>query len=493
MGNTSQQISQNFAYSDSPPTQGTAPASEAAPYQIAPTLHRALLPDEYQLYFNHNGPASVVVLNPPAQRVLEAFAQPITLQESLSKVPELSPSEALQTARNLAALGLLTQVTSEQPAVISQQFSGFNPKSKKHNSQPAILTVWLHVTNQCNLRCPYCYIHKTPDEMEIEQGREAVAAVFRSAVQNGFSRVKLKYAGGEPTLHFKLLILLHDYAQELADEHDLALDGVVLSNGVALSHRMIEEMNARGLRLMISLDGVGDTHDAMRPFVNGHGSFAHVERTLDRLTDRDLTPTISITVSARNLAGLPETVAYVLARGLPFTLNFYRENDCSASFTDLVYQDDQIIAAMRAAFAVIEANLPKHSILASLTDRARLDIPHNHPCGVGQSYMVIDQFGKIAKCHMEMGRAIADVSHPDPLNVIRLDQLGVQNPAVVEKTGCQDCIWRYWCAGGCPALTYRTMGRWDVKSPNCRVYQTLFPEVLRLEGLRLMKWGSDIH
>jgi hypothetical protein len=32
-------------------------------------------------------------------------------------------------------------------------------------------------------------------------------------------------------------------------------------------------------------------------------------------------------------------------------------------------------------------------------------------------------------------------------------------------------------------------GRYDVKSPNCRIYQALYPRVLRLEGLQLLRWA----
>ncbi len=31
----------------------------------------------------------------------------------------------------------------------------------------------------------------------------------------------------------------------------------------------------------------------------------------------------------------------------------------------------------------------------------------------------------------------------------------------------------------------------DVKSPNCNIYKALFPEALRLEGLRLLKYQND--
>ena len=45
------------------------------------------------------------------------------------------------------------------------------------------------------------------------------------------------------------------------------------------------------------------------------------------------------------------------------------------------------------------------------------------------------------------------------------------------------------CGGALEA--YRATGRYDVKSPNCNIYKALFPEALRLEGLRLLKYQDD--
>lgn len=442
---------------------------------LTPALHTHKLTPHSYLAFNPLGQAGVAVFNQPVLDLLNVFHQPRSLDEGVHLAGR--PSDGLSMAQRLVALDLLEPVGHRRQA---------------QPAPPQTLTAWLHVTNDCNLRCPYCYVDKTPDPMQLELGRRAVEAVFRSAVAHGFRRVKLKYAGGEATLNFALVVALHAHAQRLAEMYHLALDGVVLSNGVSLTKRMIQEMQDYGLRLMISLDGLGEEHNIHRPFGNGHGSFSHVERTLDRLAAHNFTPSISITISKRNLAGLPTIVDYVLTRELPFTLNFYRENDCSASFTDLAYQDEQVIAALKAAFAVIEANLPPYSLLDRLVDLTRLDSMHNRTCGVGHAYMVINQRGGIAKCHMELERTVADITAADPLQLIRDDRTGIQNLAVEEKEGCRDCSWRYWCAGGCPALTYRVTGRYDVKSPNCRIYKAIFPEVLRLEGLRLLKYSSTL-
>lgn len=457
------------SFSHRPPATLSAPAV----HYILPPLHLDTPAAGFHLAFNPLGGAGMAVLNDAAFQLLEAFQQPRTLADGARAAGD--PPAGLATAQRLADLSLLVP---------------FGQAAAPPQATSQTLTAWLHVTNECNLRCPYCYVHKTPDELDLERGRQAIDAVFRSAVANQFPRVKIKYAGGEATLNFQTVQRLHEHARLRADLHNISLEGIVLSNGVALTHRMIEALQAHNLRLMISLDGVDAAHDIQRPFVNGHGSFHHVERALDRLAAHNFTPSISITISRRNLGGLADVVAYVLRRDLPFKLNFYRENDCSASFADLAYADQQIIDAMWDAFAVIATNPPRYSLLEALVDLARLDMPHDRACGVGHSYMVINQHGGVAKCHMELERPVTDITAADPLLLLRADRDGLLNLSVEEKEGCRDCAWRYWCAGGCPALTYRVTGRFDVKSPNCRIYQALFPEVLRLEGLRLLKYGG---
>ena len=444
---------------------------QARPYTVPP-LYREWLDDDSCLAFNPTGHAGVVLFNQPVSQLLGAFQQPRLLEEGIGLAG--SSTYGLEAALRLVQMDLL------RPDGESVQI---------RLAAPHTLTAWLHVTNDCNLRCPYCYVNKTPDRMEVERGRGAVEAVFRSAERRGFEAVKLKFAGGEASLNFPLVLSLFDHARSLAQAAGLGLDGVVLSNGVSLTRRMIGALQARGLRLMISLDGVGAVHDRQRPFANGRGSFRFVERSLNFLEQEGLIPSISVTVSNRNLGSLPETVAYLLDRGLPFSLNYYRENDCSAGLNDLTFQDEAVIAAHRAAFAVIRERLPSYSLLGVLLDRARLDAPHDRPCGAGQSYLVIDQVGGVASCPMTLGETFTNVSDADPLGTLMESRQGIQNLPVDEKEGCRDCSWRYWCAGGCPALTYRVTGRFDVKSPNCRIYRALFPEVLRLEGLRLMKYG----
>lgn len=466
------------------PDDGFAVETSAPPvfqeltrYRKPSGVFETTLRDGYGVAFNPLAGSGVVVLNMPARQMLTGFETARTPAEVIASLPEIAPDDGKQAVEQLVQLRLL-QPDSTSFILI--------------RSKPHTLTAWLHVTNACNLRCPYCYLHKTDDAMTEETGRAAIDAVFRSAVLNDFRAVKLKYAGGEAILNFPLVVRLHKYACDLAKGHKLLLKAVVLSNGVALSPKMIEALQKHDIRLMISLDGVGEYHDAQRIFANGRGSFALVARSIEHARRMGLTPDICITITNRNVDGLAEAVRFVLERGLPFSINFYRENDCSASTQDLTFSEQRIIQAVQRAFQVIEEFLPNRSLVASLVDQAHFDRPHECTCGVGHSYLVINQHGRVANCQMEIERTITDVYAEDPLAVIQADRMGIQNLPVDEKEDCRDCTWRYWCTGGCPVLAYRMTGRYDIRSPSCRIYKALYPEILRLEGLRLLKWELPI-
>jgi uncharacterized protein len=462
-----------------PPAEDIAIPLHTLLLEQATPIHMQSCGDEKWLLCTPTGPGRIAVFGAEALSLFSLFSTPTTISQALEKTPAAWPREGLEDILTLFyQSGFLrargrTAPTLEQTALQT-------------------LTAWLHVTNECNLRCAYCYIDKTPQHMPPSIGRQSIDAIFRSVLKHNKRQVRLKFAGGEASLQVMQVLALYDYVLQLAQEHDIALKAVILTNGVSLSQRIIERLKARQIAVTISLDGLGSFHDSQRPMVNGRNSCTHILRTIDRLLTNEVVPSITVTVSGRNLVGLPDLMRYILQRDLPFSLNYYRDNDCSAHITDPRFMDEQIIAAMSSVFAVIEEHLPARSLLDSLLDKASISTPHTHTCGVGQNYLVIDQHGGVAKCQMEIKHTVTTIQSHDPLRVIQMDRRGVQGLAVAEKQGCRSCEWRNWCTGGCPALTYRSTGRHDVKSPNCHIYKALFPKVLRLEALRLLRYCTPI-
>jgi len=432
------------------------------------------LDPEHRLLFNPLGSGGVVIVNDPAYAIFRDFIRPTT-SGHVASGRSSHDGDVDRIFRRLGQLQVIHPV-------------GQPPRPQFRDGR--ILTAWLHVTNSCNLRCPYCYVRKSARGMDESVGRASIEAVMKSAIAHGFSAVKLKYAGGEASLNHRLVISLHSYARELAGTYGLDLQATLLSNGVRLPPDLIQVCKAEGIRVMISLDGLGDRHDVQRPFANGRPSFHLVERTIIQLIEQGHPPHLSMTMTSRNSRGLAEVVRFALERDLTFSLNLFRDNDCAASFPDLRYEEQAMTEDLLTAFGVIEEFLPRWSVLGSILDRGQLLQPRQRSCGVGQDYVVIDERGRVAKCHMEIERTLGDVFADDPLQIIRKDKTTVLNLIADEKEGCRDCTWRYWCSGGCSVATFRATGRYDIKSPNCNIYKTIYPQALRLEGLRILKYAS---
>lgn len=435
----------------------------------APSKSLAIGSDAYIL-FRCDRPNQLAVLNADALSVWDQFRAPKSaIKASESSKSALPQDLALPIIRKFWEGGFLAAT----PA---------SPSAKSVSDE---LIAWLHLTDRCNLQCTYCYLPHVREDMSDVTGKAAIEAIFRSACIHRYGRVKLKYAGGEPLLRFALIEQLQAHAQRLANKGQIQLESVVLTNGTLLNTETVEAMQNFNLKLMISLDGLDSAHDNQRMYANGKTTFHQVVAGIELAKNMNLVPHISVTVTGRNAHGLSNLLQWLLKEELPFSINFYRENDLSTNHRDLQIEEQNLIKNMLAAFNVIENNLPQYNLLNSLVDRANLSVPHQHTCGVGYNYMVFDGKGRIAQCQMQMQHASTTVDDFDPLSAVRSDIHGITNPPVHEKQGCQACDWKYVCTGGCPLATYRATGRYDVQSPNCNIYRALLPEVIRLEGLRI--------
>lgn len=440
----------------------TEPVEAASVFVQTPDTYTTNLPNGFQLAFSPYAPAGPSVLNPMAWERWQAFAQPQPLTQPID--------------HTLAAQCLIRPV---------------NGRAQAQPSKPETLTAWLHITNACNLDCPYCYVRKSSARMTEEIGQHALERIFDTAQQNSFRRVKLKYAGGEATLHFALIRHLHEQAKAFARELGLQLHEVVLSNGTRLREEEADWFATTGVKLMISLDGVGEMHNRLRRDRSGHDTFTQIEKTLDQvLLPRGVRPDITLTVTRVNASGVADAVRWALARNLPVSLNFYRQNTLSASREELTLEEKTIIEGMLAAYAVFEEYLPTRPFFNGLLDRVQMQA-HIQTCGVGTAYLVTTHEGKLAQCQMHLDRPVSATLDTDLLRPIA-DGFIRQIP-VDAKPGCRECAFRYRCTGGCPLETFRATGRWDVSSPHCNIYKTLLPAALRLEGLRLLKGNGYLR
>ncbi|MGP9821703.1 radical SAM/SPASM domain-containing protein [Salinarimonas sp. NSM] len=170
----------------------------------------------------------------------------------------------------------------------------------------APLTVCLWLTDYCNLDCAYCYAKPF-------SGRRMDPTRVMSLVDEliDMQVFDLTLAGGEPSLHPRVLDIVGRTVKA-------GMRVGMLSNGVALSDRLIAELarctTARDFILQISIDSIDPAiNDPVR------GKTARVVRTIDKLCETDIDLQLATVVHSGNV----DTAHLVIERYYPRIKRFH--------------------------------------------------------------------------------------------------------------------------------------------------------------------------
>lgn len=429
--------------------------------------HSVFFQNDQRAMLVANARAPLFVLNAPAQEILDFFSQPRDPAE-WSRASGIAYDQAQTAIAQFYELGLL-QEASTQTAL--PEFA--------HTAAP--LEAWLYLTRACNLVCAHCFVSKDVRRMNLETGLRAVERLFELAETHGHPEVKIKYAGGEPTMNWDLIPALHARAKSLAQATGLTLTEVLVTNATLLNRERLQFIKDEDFRLSISMDGFGEGHDRQRPVLNGNPTFERVLRSVLLALEMGINPYLIITITRLNVDEVPALVAFALEHRLMLNLNFYRPHNPEDT---LAADNASLTRALREALQVIEANLPDYNFLEGLIDRSNFGAAHQHVCGAGRNYLSIDTDGSVLPCHMLTGYNLPGI----PLQMLespRFDDFA--NPSIDHRNGCNTCEWRYWCAGGCPIHAKNVTGSSNVSSPYCSVYKAIYPELVRLQALQLLQ------
>ena len=171
------------------------------------------------------------------------------------------------------------------------------PDAKSYRPDFKPVTAVLLLTNQCNLRCSYCYAdagEKPKKSLDLPRAKRAIDYVCEQAIAQGFDKFRVDFhGGGEPTMKWRLLRECTQYARSKPIAASISLT----SNGVWSPHMcewIIENLD----EVSLSVDGQPSTQNTNRPLLNGDDSAAVVFDNLSRLDMANKPYGIRITATA---------------------------------------------------------------------------------------------------------------------------------------------------------------------------------------------------
>ena len=179
------------------------------------------------------------------------------------------------------------------------------------------------VTEDCNLRCKYCYItHKSSNKkMSFEVAKKFIDYILSENIKYQ-DAVTLDFIGGEPLLEVELIDKICDYFKL-----QTYLKGSswfwnyrisICTNGVNYSNEKVQDFikkNPGKIGITITVDGTKEKHDLQRVFPNGSGSYDIIKPNLE-LWKKQFVATTKVTFASDDLKFLKDSIIELWNEGI---------------------------------------------------------------------------------------------------------------------------------------------------------------------------------
>ena len=362
-------------------------------------------------------------------------------------------------------------------------------------------------TNDCNLRCDYCFIYKYERKfgsnryMTMDTAKRMITWLLASS--GSANQISVHWFGGEPLVAYPLIKEATEWAVDYMKGLPKSIRFGMTSNMTLIDDEVNEFLKKYNYGVLCSIDGNKQTHDAHRVHPDGSGSWDEAISGLKRIMSwMKEPPTVRWTVAKDGISSI-----------VPATRDFWDMGIINIAH-EFVYEvdwEDDEITAMEIEFEKlipdIIRNFKKGTRLEPkfLRDGSRgyiLNRRMSDRCGLIRGDIGVDVDGNLFRCHRfidqyehhvgDIWKGI-DFKKAKEMNV--WDQKKIR-PAEGGLQECFRCPAFTACNGGCLAVNWDTTG--DIYKPPlsyCKIQRmkfrlaTRFKNQMQYEGL-WNKWIS---
>ncbi len=324
-------------------------------------------------------------------------------------------------------------------------------------------TVTFIVTEDCQLRCKYCYLadkNKTR-KMSFDVARATIDYLLRDRDQFNEGAIIWDFIGGEPFLEIDLIDRISDYAKlrmyetshPWFDRYRFSFSTNGLLYGKSKVQRYIAK-NRRHLSIGISIDGTKRKHDTQRVFPNGRGSYDAVVKNIPLWLKQFPDAATKATISHDDIPYIQESVAHLFTLGIK-TINMNVVNEDVWQPGDDALFEEQLI---KLADYIIDNNLADgHScslFTRNIGHPLKPDDDRNW-CGAGKM-LAVDGDGIFYPCvrfapyslSHQLGRAIGNCFDGIDRNKLRpFLAMTRRSQSSAECLSCDVASGCSWCSG----------------------------------------------
>jgi uncharacterized protein len=190
-------------------------------------------------------------------------------------VDDEATAAALETLDAAPSVAIAPEVIGDYERLGLLPLRGPTPQKTRKPEPVPVSSITLFVTQECNMRCTYCYgdggEYGSCGDMSQDT---AFAAVDWLVAKSGRTKqVRICFFGGEPLLNLRLIEQVVPYARKRAEQAGKEVGFGITTNASLLDDEQIEFLRKHEIKPYVSFDGPKEIQDRQRPFKNGKGSY----------------------------------------------------------------------------------------------------------------------------------------------------------------------------------------------------------------------------
>ena len=349
----------------------------------------------------------------------------------------------------------------------------------------------LCLTEQCNLRCSYCYYketqgsrHAVMDDATLEQ---AIRTGLERTLAFGQKKLIISFFGGEPLLRKDAIVGAVGFAKALVADAvergrascDFRLDFVINTNGTLFDEQFLDFCEREKFNIFLSLDGPEHHHDIARRSVNGNGSFKDIEKNIPRLVK--LGATALSTITRPHIGTIADSIKWLHAQGFK---SIATAVDFDGKWTEGDFEKLAVQYREMAQYWLKCRTAGDKFFLGTIQDKIKLLLLGNryrhYSCHVYDGNIGVATNGNIFPC----SRFITSKKNAPYLqgNVFTgFDEEACNKLRAFfesDKQECEGCDIRYRCSmHECACTSFYTTGRLEGVSPEVCTHERMLVEI----------------
>jgi uncharacterized protein len=324
--------------------------------------------------------------------------------------------------------------------------------------EPPLTAISLAVAQKCNLGCTYCYARQgdfgaKARNMALQTALDAVDFLFNNNSKS--NRVNIAFLGGEPLINRPVLQEVTRYAHDKAKGSGKEVGFSITTNGTLLKAEDADFFEEYGFAVTVSLDGIGETHDRLRPYKGGKGSYerirANVLPLLAKQNKMQVSARVTVTPLNLNLKHVLDELVSLKFHSVGFSPMLSSptgEAEMNGSALEEMLEN-MISCGQEFERKLIAGERYPFSNMSIALQEIHKGSHRPYPCGAGAGYLGVSASGELAACH----RFIEDEKgyFGDLYQGIDRErqQAWLTERHVHRQEPCKNCWARYLCGGGC--------------------------------------------